>query len=318
MPDSNGAGASDSSRGSVFLTGATGFIGSRVQDRLIADGWRVRVLARPASSRSAHLHPAAEVIAGSLADSAALGRGLAGATAVVNCAGSVRGASFADFEAANVAGVRALCESVARLSTQPAILHLSSLAAEAPELSHYARSKREGERVLQAFDALCWTVIRPPAVYGPGEKEMRGALALARRGLVPVPGGDRRQRLSMLHVDDLADAVLAWLKTPTAHRHRTYSIHDGAADGYDWNDIAAAVCRRRPLFVGLPAGLLDVFAGANERLARLTGRPVMLSRGKVRELTHPRWVADNASFSRASGWTPRISLAEGVSGLFES
>ncbi|MGD8832869.1 MAG: NAD(P)-dependent oxidoreductase, partial [Pseudomonadales bacterium] len=228
------------------------------------------------------------------------------------------GARYEDFERANVSGVRALCEAMSRLSAPPALLHLSSLAAEAPELSHYARSKREGERVLESFDALRWTVFRPPAVYGPGDTEMRASFGWARRGLVPVPGGNRSQRLSMLHVDDLVAAVLAWLKAPAVHLHRVYAIDDGKVDGYDWNEIAAAVCRGEPRFVHLPAAALNALAWMNEGVARVTGRPIMLSRGKVRELIHPRWVAKDAGFGVSSGWAPRIPLADGVSGLFES
>lgn len=309
------------SQGSILLTGATGFIGGRIQNRLIESGWQLRVLARSASARAANLDPRAELIDGSLQDAHALSRGVVGTRAVINCAGTVRGSSYEDFEPANVMGVRQLCEAIARLSAPPPLLHFSSLAAEVPELSDYARSKRDGERVLESFADLGWTVMRPPAVYGPGDKEMRGALAWARRGIVPVAGGDRRQRLSMLHVDDLVGAVLAWLENPAAHRHHVYAIHDGKADGYDWDELAAAVAKnanRKPLFIGLPVGLLNVLATLNEARGRLTGKAVMLSRGKVRELTRPRWVADNAAFSEASGWVPEIPLADGVSGLFES
>ncbi len=321
MPDQSGSAPGQTSKGSILLTGATGFIGRRIQDRLISEGWHLRVLARSASARAGNLHPKAEHVDGSFADANALARGVAGTQAVINCAGSVRGLAYEDFSAANVDGVRALCEAISRLSTSPSLLHLSSLAAEAPELSHYARSKRAGEEVLESFDTLNWTVIRPPAVYGPGDKEMRGAFSLARRGIVAVPGGNRRQRLSMLHVDDLVAAVLAWLKLPAAHRHHVYSIDDGKADGYDWNEIARAAMKNsdgKPLFISLPTGLLDAMAWLNERLASLSGRAIMLSRGKVRELTHPRWVAEPDAFSQASGWAPQITLAEGVSGLFES
>lgn len=326
MPDQAGAlpglvKTAKTSKGRILLTGATGFIGRRIQDRLIEEGWHLRVLARSGSDRAQNLNPKAEHVDGAFADTSALARGVAGTQAVINCAGSVRGLNYEDFRMANVGGVHALCEAISRLSTAPALLHLSSLAAEAPELSHYARSKRAGEEVLERFDALNWTVIRPSAVYGPGDKEMRGALSWARRGIVPVPGGDRGQRLSMLHVDDLVAAVIAWLKSPAVHRHHVYSIDDGKADGYDWNEIALASMRKKdgkPLFVGLPKGLLDSAAWANERLAAMTGRSIMLSRGKVRELTHSRWVADGSAFSQASGWVPQIQLAEGVSGLFES
>ena len=302
------------------MTGATGFIGRRIQDRLCEAGWRVRVLARSESTRADQLNPRAEIVSGGLTDSAAVSRGVAGTVAVINCAGSVRGLSFEDFEAANVTGVKVLCEAISRQSGAPALLHLSSLAASEPELSNYARSKRGGEQILEGFPELCWTVIRPPAVYGPGDKEMRAALGWARRGVVPVAGANLSQRLSMLHVDDLVTAVMAWLDNPSVHRHRTYAIDDGKADGYDWREFAAAVSKKsRPLFIRLPAGLLNAVAALNENLARVSGRRgVMLSRGKVRELVHPRWVAEGQAFSEASGWAPQIPLAEGVSGLFES
>jgi len=305
-------------QGSIFLTGATGFIGRRIQDRLIADGWHLRVLARSGSARIAHVHPQAEIIDGSLGDAAAIARGIVDAAAIINCAGVVRGSSFKAFASANVSGPRALCEAIDASSGQPFLLHLSSLAATEPTLSDYARSKREGEKVLLDFPDIGWTIIRPPAVYGPGDTEMRAALAWARRGLVPVAGGDRDQRLSMLHVDDLVAAVLVWLEAPEPHWHMTYSIDDGKAGGYDWREFAAAVSRRGPWFIGLPRSLMMAVAGINEALARVTGRAVMLSRGKVRELTHPRWVADNSAFCANTDWRPQIPLAEGVSGLFES
>lgn len=304
--------------GRVLLTGATGFIGARIQHRLLDAGWHVSVLARSDSPQIDRIDARAELIDGRLSDQSALSRGVAGTQAVINCAGSVRGSSFAAFEPANVEGVRQLCEAVSRLSVRPVLLHLSSLAASEPGLSDYASSKFEGERVLKEFADLNWCIIRPPAVYGPGDKEMRAALGLARRGIVPVAGGDKTQRISLLHVDDLVRAVLVWLENPEPHAHQIYAIDDGKTDGYDWREFAAAVSKRKPLFLGLPGGAMMAFARINERLAALTGRTVMLSQGKVRELIHPRWVGDNSSFCAASTWQPEIGLADGVRGLFES
>ncbi|MEZ5552650.1 MAG: NAD-dependent epimerase/dehydratase family protein [Pseudomonadales bacterium] len=305
-------------KSSLFLTGATGFIGARLLSRLLDDGWSVRVLVREGSPRNRDIDPRASQISGDLADPAALGRGLAGTCAVINCAGTVRGMSRQQFETANVAGVRALCTAVARLSARPALLHLSSLAATEPTLSFYAQSKADGESVLGGFTALNWCVFRPSAVYGPGDVELKSTLAWARRGLLPVPGGNRSQRLSFLHVDDLVNAICHWLEEPDRHRHRTYGLHDGSAEGYDWPAIAACVSERRPVYLTLPTPLLKTFAGLNESLARISGRAVMLSRGKVNELVHPAWLCDNTAFTEASGWIPQIQLAHGVKALFES
>lgn len=316
-PGASGADAR-SRKPSLFLTGATGFIGARLLTRLLDDGWSVRVLARTGSPRNRNIDPRASLISGDLADPAALGRGLAGTVAVINCAGTVRGTDRQAFDTANVAGLRALCAAMDRLSQPPALLHLSSLAATEPALSAYAQSKADGEGVLDGFDALNWCVFRPSAVYGPGDVELKATLTWARRGFLPVPGGNRSQRLSFLHVDDLVSAICAWLAEPASHQHRTYDLHDGSERGYDWPAIAASVSARRPVYLTLPTPLLKAFAGLNESLARISGRAVMLSRGKVNELVHPAWVCDNTAFTEASGWVPKIQLARGVKALFES
>jgi nucleoside-diphosphate-sugar epimerase len=309
------------SRGIVLLTGATGFVGRRLQTLLLDNDYAVRALVRHESPRAENIDPRAERIEGALDDPQALARGLVGTKAVINCAGAVRGNAAADFADVNVDGVRALAKAIERLSAPPALLHMSSLAASHPELSDYAGSKKAGEQVLEDFPELLWTVLRPPAIYGPGDVEMRPLLNLVRRGLVIVPGGNRQQRLSLLHVDDLANAVLAWLQAPARYRQYRYEIDDGHTLGYDWSEITEAVCTEpmfsRPLYLSIPGGLLNVCGKINEQMARLTRRKPMLTTGKARELTQPEWLCDNAPFSKTSGWTPAISLAAGVAALYE-
>jgi nucleoside-diphosphate-sugar epimerase len=304
----------------VLLTGATGFIGRRLQTRFLDLHIRVRAFVRPESKHGNRLDPRAQRVEGAFDDPQALARALSGAKAVVHCAGAVRGGQYEAFAGVNVEAVRALASAMSSLGTPPALLLMSSLAAREPELSDYAKSKNAGERVLEDFPELNWTIVRPAAVYGPGDVEMRPLLNFIRRGLVFIPGGNRSQRLSLLHVDDLCGAVLAWLKSPSDLRHGNYEIDDGRVGGYNYVDIADAVCRApvfpRPLMLPLPAALLNVVARGNERLAKLTGRAPLLTTGKVREFTHPEWLCDNAAFSQASGWRPEILLAEGAAALF--
>jgi len=309
------------SRGTVLLTGATGFVGRRLQTLLLDNNYAVRALIRHDSPRAENVDPRAERIEGALADPQALARGLVGTKAVINCAGAVRGSTRDDFADVNIDGVRAVATAIKRLSAPPALLHLSSLVASQPELSNYASSKKAGELVLDDFPELLWTVFRPPAIYGPGDVEMRPLLNLVRRGVVIVPGGNRKQRLSLLHVDDLATAVLAWLQAPARYRQYRYEIDDGHKLGYDWSEITEAVCTEpmfsRPVYLPIPGGLLNVCGKISEQVAKLTRRKPMLTTGKARELTQPEWLCDNAPFAKTSGWTPAISLAEGVAALYE-
>ncbi len=308
--------------GAVLLTGATGFVGHRLQNHLLGNGYQVRALLRHGSARAGRLDARVERVEGALDNPQALARGLAGTRAVIHCAGVVRGRDWDDFAGVNVEGVRSLANAMKRLSSPPALLHVSSLAATHPELSSYARSKREGERLLEDYSELLWTVLRPPALYGPGDVELRPLLGLVRRGVVPVAGGEHGQRLSLMHVDDLCTAVLAWLKAPARHRHYCYEIDDGHPRGYSYPEIVEAICTQplfsKPLIIPLPIALLMGVARVNEALSALLGRAPMLSRGKVREFTHSDWVCDNTAFSGTSGWRPAIRLAEGVARLFDS
>lgn len=299
----------------IALTGATGFIGQQLQKRLLADGYRVRALVRPVSRNLDRLQPGCEVAPVELDDRTALRDVLADVSAVVYCAGSVRGRGPEDFAAANIDGLRHLASVSSALPTPPAVLLISSLAASRPQLSNYAQSKAEGERVLGEHENLAWTILRPPAVYGPGDKEMRPILAWLRRGIAFVPGPPG-QRLSLLYVEDLAAAVVAWLRAGSACRHQLYSLDDGYPGGYDWPGMARAVGGGRVRQLRVPAVLLRLAASVNWGLSRLLGYAPMLTPGKVRELTQESWVCDNEAFTRATGWTPAVDLGEGARRIF--
>lgn len=293
----------------VALTGGTGFLGRAIARHLVARGWRLRGLRRPAAT---DLPAGVEAIPGSLEDPDSLRRLVQGAAAVVHCAGAVRGAGPAAFDAVNRDGVARLARAAAEAVPPVRVLHISSLAARHPHLSPYAASKRAGERALAAAGVEA-VVLRPPAVYGPGDRELRPLLAWMARGLALLLG-PRAARFSLLHVDDLAAAVARLLEAPGA-AEGTFELHDGRVGGYTWDDICDAVARwrGRPVRrIPVPGPVLAAVARLNLLVARAAGRPPMLTPGKVRELRCPDWVADNTALTAATGWVPAVDLAEGL------
>ncbi|MEQ8858167.1 MAG: NAD-dependent epimerase/dehydratase family protein [Pseudomonadales bacterium] len=300
----------------VLLTGATGFIGKRLHRHLLDLGVAVRVLVRARSVSGAGLDPRCQIVTGELTDSSAMARAVDGIGAAVYCAGAVRGRRARDFEVANVSGLATLLEALGRSgAAAPPLVLMSSLAASRPELSLYARSKHAGERLLDRADHVPWTILRPPAVYGPGDREMRPLLDLIRRGVALRPG-PRGQRLALLHVDDLARAVAACLAASGPCRHRAFAIDDGHDQGYDWHEIAAAVTGRSVRVIGIPGWALRSLGRVNEFVAGFFGFAPMLTAGKARELQQPRWLCDNRAFTHATGWQPDIDLERGVAALF--
>jgi nucleoside-diphosphate-sugar epimerase len=202
------------------------------------------------------------------------------------------------------------------MALPPRFLLMSSLAARMPELSAYAASKRRAELAVETAAAnLRWTVLRPPAIYGPGDRELLPLFRSVARGVAPLPSGGGG-KFSLLYVDDLASAVVRWLEADGGYG-RTFELDDGHPGGYDWNtvlDVAGRVLREgapvRRLPVPLP--VLNFAAAANVAAARLVGYSPMLTPGKVREITHPDWLCDSHDFADAMGWQAAVRLEEGL------
>lgn len=261
----------------------------------------------------------AELVPGSLADTDTLHQLCADCSAVIHGAGAVRGSSQAEFDRVNVSGTAAIIDAVKSQAKPPLLLLLSSLAASQAHLSWYAHSKRAGEQQLEQEDQIDWVILRPPAVYGPGDKEMLPVFQMMSHGIAPV-AGSIDARISLIHVTDLVEAIIACLREE-ASQHQVLTLCDGKAAGYNWRemaDLAEHTWSRRVRLWQLPKWLLDAVAAGNLRLARITGRAPMLTPPKLRELRHPDWVVDNQAITRITGWSPKIGLKEGLQELYNS
>lgn len=290
----------------MALTGASGFIGSALLNALIDKGWHIRALTR----RPRNDCKSVEWVHGDLDDKRVLERLVDNAFAVVHCAGTVRGNNKAHFNLNNAEGTANLVEASSQQYPQPRLLYISSLAARAPQLSWYASSKRLAEQyLLDRADVMPWAVFRPTAVYGPGDREIRPLLNATRLGILPVvarPG----IRFSLLHIDDLVEAIMCWISSPVPVRG-VFELDDGTPGGYDWGSliaIAEQVWERPVRTIPIPPLILFIFANMNSWLSRLLRYEPMLTPGKVRELIHPDWVCNHTPLTQALGWHPRVNL----------
>jgi len=295
----------------VAITGATGFIGAAVARKLEEEGWRVKTLVRPGSEKKLPSQHSYEVCTGTLEDTSALEELVSNADAVVHCAGLVRGISQAEFDSVNVDGVERLAEITAACPRPPKFVLFSSLAARQPHLSPYALSKCRGEAVLTGSQDLPWVILRPPAVYGPGDQELLPLLKSMALGFAPILG-PREARFSLLYVGDLAAAVSSVLqKFP---KGEILELDDNKEGGYDWQEVVtiARRVRGRPVVsVPVPGWLLQSIALVAAGSAKVLGFPPMLTPGKVKELRHENWVCDNAKINRLLPWEPKVQFEQG-------
>lgn len=296
----------------VALTGATGFIGRHVTSALIDAGYDVRALARrvPPVTQTGTDSDAVAWVLGTLHDDAALKALVKNTVAVVHCAGAVRASSRDGFLAVNADGTRRLAEIAAAENSPPRFLYLSSLAAREPRLSPYAASKRAGEQALRGLSGRLPTVVlRPPAVYGPGDLETLRIFQMAARGFVLRPMV-ARARTSLVHAADVAAAVMAALKAELP-LPEPVEFDDGRTGGYTWDEIAHAAgtaLRTNPRVIPVPAPVLYAAGALASMTAVLAGRASVLSWNKIPELLHPDWVA---GLSHLPGYRPAWTLDRG-------
>lgn len=293
----------------IAITGATGFIGMHLTRHLLQSGCTLQLLTRTPREAETNI----VWINGDLSDEAAVALLLADTDLLVHLAGTVRGSTRADFDAVNVVGTRHVARAAAQAGVSR-VLTISSLAAREPELSHYAASKYDGEGVLRQYFAEA-TVLRPAAVYGPGDRELTPLFDLMRNGIAPMP--THRGRVSLIYVDDLVEAIAAWVRSDL--RGGTHEIHDGTVDGYSWSDLRAAVAEvtgRRSVRLPVPRAVLRAVGRANVAFAKLFGYAPMISPGKVNELFHDDWVVGGTEFEGLTGWRPQVDLRAGLAVMF--
>lgn len=310
----------------VLITGATGFVGSHLVAALAGSGAEIRALVRR-TSRTAQLERLGiQRVEGGLDDAAALRRAVAGVDVVFHLAALTSARSAAEYEETNVGGTRRLLEAIAAADERPGrLIYLSSLAAVGPSaegrpvgrddpcrpLTTYGRTKLAGEQAcLQAGDLIETVVLRPPAVYGPRDREMLRFFRLAARGLLPVPAGAERM-VQLVHVADLVEAARRAATAPGAAG--VYHVAEPRA--YRWDEVAALfgqALERRVRTMKIPPALIGAAAAMSEMAAAALGRSTVFNREKARELLAPGWLCETATLSDEVGFTPQIPLATGL------
>ena len=283
----------------IALTGATGFVGARLLDLALGQDHQVRALTRRGQPQRAGV----TWIEGALDDEAALALLVEGADAVIHVAGVINAPDAAGFEAGNVAGTAAML-AAAGTAGVARFVHVSSLAAREPQLSLYGASKARSETLVEA-SPLSTAIVRPPAVYGPGDRETLDLFRMARRGLVVLPPVGK---LSLIHVDDLAVLLLA-----LANSDATLLVEpDDGRGGCTHVEFGRALGRavgRRVRTLSAPRLMLTL-AARGDRLLR--GRNAKLTADRVDYFCHPDWTVAPERAAPAGLWQPRIETETGL------
>jgi nucleoside-diphosphate-sugar epimerase len=310
----------------VLITGATGVLGRTLVPRCVEAGWIVRALVRPTSDTSGLDEYTVDVVRGTLHPPDGLAKALDDVQAVVHCAGGGRARTRSALRNNNLDTTGHLLEAVqAHAPRLRRFVYISSLAALGPSatdqapaggrvgrpVTEYGRSKADAEVLVRSqAGTLPVTVLRPPAIYGPGDWRMVPMFRAALRGWIPVPA--TAQTAAFIHVADCANAILATLNTDHPSG-RVYTVGGGPSTNY--TDLVAALgsaVGTTPSIVRVPRFLVWMIGLAGELTGLFRKRGSLLNLDKVRDLCQPHWACGHEEITAELGWRPAVSLSNGL------
>jgi nucleoside-diphosphate-sugar epimerase len=286
----------------LAVTGATGFVGSHLLDAALSAGHQVNALTR----RDQPPREGVTWVSGDFSSRDALEQLVREADAIIHVAGTISAKTAAGFEEGNVAGTLAMLAAATAGGVQR-FVHVSSLAAREPKLSLYGASKARAEELVHS-SGLDWAIVRPPAVYGPGDKETLELFRMAKLGLMLMPP---KGRVSVIHADDLARLLLA-LGAPGAPSNCLIEPDDGKAGGWTHREFAkalAAAVGTKAAVLSSPGLLLRLAAHADQLLR---GERAKLTADRAAYFSHRNWVVEPKRAPNREFWRARVDTDQGL------
>lgn len=297
----------------VAITGATGFLGRHVTRHFIDKGWRVRLLASR-DLRLDHGSTPVELVPGRLGDDKALSDLVREADVVVHIAGLTKAAPLNEFAEVNTHGTARLVETVAAQNPSARFILVSTMAARNPHLSPYANSKRGAEQVVSKTlnDPV---ILRPCAIYGPGDKEILDLFKACRLPVQPMLNG-KNARVCMVHVADVADAITTTATSLLSSNPLSgvYEVTDQIIEGYSWRELIETAChacgvKSRPFVV--PRQIIQALGYLGDIKTSLFNSATMLTSHKTKEILHEDWSSSKEMQLPSNFWQSNTDLSNG-------
>ncbi len=311
----------------TLVTGGTGFIGSRLIERLCARGDTVLCVARDPLNAEVLRSLCVETLMGNLAKGIEWKSVLDGVDAVFHVAGVTRGRTAADFAAGNTVATERLLEAVMKYRPDlKRFLYVSSLSAVGPSpdgqpitegcpchpVSEYGKSKLKAEQaVLRMAGSLPVTIVRPSAVYGPRERDWYDYMRTVLHGLQLVIGYGKKS-LNIVYVDDLVDGIIRAADSPAAVGQAYFLGSERSYDTEEIGETIASVVHRHPIRVHVPHAAAYMIGAAGDVSGRMFGKDILMNIQKVHEIVQKAWSCSVEKARRELGFHQQVSLAEGM------
>lgn len=311
----------------VLVTGSTGFIGSHLVDKLVEKGYTVRCLIRRESNTGILKGKNVELAEGDYSDPEKLKKALKDIEIVFHLAAVINGKSRETFFNANVSGTENLIKAYGDMDQRKTkFVFISSIAASGPAtgkglknenepdkpVSLYGESKLLAEGIVKKFGGkIPYVILRPPNVYGPGQKELSILIKVIKMRIMPLLGG-RNSYSSFSYVDDVVDALVLAGESDSAVG-KTYFISDNKV--YTWRETAKEIARLLkvyPFVIPISDRILLIAAWKLRLLSGIFKFDPPFSPGDLKSIRKNSWVFDGSKLMNELGFKPKVSMKEGL------
>jgi len=313
----------------VLVTGATGFIGSYVAEKLLAKGYKVRCIIRPTSDLRWIKEKNYELIKGSLFDINSLEEATKDVDYIYHIAGNTSAKKLNEYIDGNCNGtINLINAAIKNAPNLKRFVYISSQTACGPALSldapstedsplnpitDYGKSKKLAEDAIKSFiDKIPFTIIRPPAVYGPRDTEIFSMFKMINMRLCAYIGFNKKM-LSLVHIDDLCDGMINAAEVNTT-LGKTYFIT--SEEFYDWKHIYRLMKKELnkniTLNIYLPHFLVLAVAGLSGFLGSFAKKPPVFNYQKGIDFIQQYWICSPKSATKDFGYRQKVSLEQGI------
>ena len=308
----------------VFITGATGFIGSHLAEALHAKGYKLRCLVRKSSNLVWIKHLPVEYVYGDTSDRELLKQAVKGVDYIYHVAGITKARTKEEYFRGNHLSTRYLLD--AAIEANPGLKRfvlISSLTAVGPgngvnektpyhPITTYGISKMEAEKeCLKEKDRLPVTIVRPPAVYGPRDKDVFEFFSTMNKGLHPMIGF-RDKYVSLIHVADLVKGILLAAESAKS-QNQTYFI--SSENYYNWKDvgeITSRIMQKKAIRLNIPVPVVYIVGAFAELYSLISRKPALLNFEKIRDIVQDAWTCDISKAKKELGYSESMSLEAGI------
>jgi nucleoside-diphosphate-sugar epimerase len=308
----------------IAITGANGFIGSRLSSYLQNRDYEVRCLVRRGSNHSL-LTGNPEIVYVDYEDAASLRKGLQDIEVIIHLAALTRAKTWEEFRKINIDLVEMLVQITNASESLEQFIFMSSQAASGPALSAirkreeeecqpvtmYGSSKLEAEEIIQEECLKAWTIIRPVSVFGPGEKDLLTYYKIVKKGVAPLIGMQDKY-INLIYVDDLCRLIELTLGREAAKNEIFFAAGSETLSMSEFASLIAGSLKKKVIKVRILVPVLWLAAELLEIISINQTRPPILNREKLREMSRRYWLASNCKAEELLGFSQDTPLSEQI------